>query len=83
MMDDFRENFVRNRVNGNGIGAGARGFFNDLQQFQPLNEHGDFAEERARAPATPPSEEAIETLMVRCFCYSMHLTNRWYIVFPP
>lgn len=67
MMDDFRDNFLRNRGNGNGTGAGAgaRGFFNDLQQFQPVDEHGDFAEERARAPATPPSEEAIETLMVR------------------
>jgi hypothetical protein len=52
-------------------GGGGGGFFNDLQQFQQPNPHGDFAQQPStrRSPVPPvvvppPSEEDIATLMV-------------------
>ena len=48
MMDD-------NSPRGNGVG----GFFNDLQQFDPLNAHGDFGgdavQRNGRSPLRPAS----------------------------
>lgn len=51
-----------------GTGGGG-GFFNDLQQFQGANPHGDFQQQAAPArrtpvPVPPPSEDDITTLMV-------------------
>ena len=54
----------------NGRGANNAGFsLNDLNQFHPLDDHGDnvVGNRGMRPPLAPvvPSEEAIETLMVR------------------
>ena len=87
MMDDLASALGGNR-------GGAGGFFNDLQQFQPLNLHGDFGTtasvnggngggvsgQRHQAPPTvvvPPSEEAIETLMVLILPYIIILSFSW------
>jgi hypothetical protein len=62
---------ARGARGGGGGGAGGangmRGFLQDLQQFQPLDDNSDFLPQPPAPVVVPPSEEAIEMLMVRSY----------------
>ena len=86
MMDDLMYG-----NNARGLNNPQTGFFNDLQQFQQLNPHGDFGENNQNnnsyshtaspvIPSVPPSEENIATLMVRTSSY-LNPTLLWVLLF--
>ena len=86
MMDDLMYG-----NNARGLNNSQTGFFNDLQQFQQLNPHGDFGENTQNnnsnshtaspvIPSVPPSEENIAALMV-CTSSYLNPTLLWVLLF--